>query len=555
LNLTWGNAIEVPGSASLNTGGSAQVQSISCASAGNCSAGGIYADGAGHDQAFVVDETKAIWGSAIEVPGSASLNAGGSAQVQSISCASAGNCSTGGDYLDASNHEQAFVDSETNGTWGSAIEVAGTASLNPNASASVYSVSCPSAGNCSAGGTYGDASGNEEAFVVTESNGTWGNAIEVPGFASLDVNGGGFVYSISCPSALNCSAGGSYLDGSVHDQVFVVNKTNGTWGNAVEVPGTASLNVGGSDSIQSISCASAGNCGAGGQYIDGSNNFQAFVVTETDGSWGNAMEVPGTAPLNVGGLAYVDTVSCTAPNSCSAGGSYAELSHESQAFIVTETSGSWGSAMEVPGTASLNVGDAGVVQSLACATTDNCVAGGYYQDASNHYQSFVVNESNGTWADALEAPGTASLNAGGDAFISSVSCNATGSCGAGGAYTDGSNHLQALVDDLTTTTPTTTTTTTLPRRSVPGAPRIHATSTSRGSISISVVGTIKTGGSPILKYECSLNGNTWFIVSKNSHGVFVLGHLISHKTFSLRLRAVNRVGAGASSNTVKVTVR
>jgi 23S rRNA G2069 N7-methylase RlmK/C1962 C5-methylase RlmI len=53
-------AEEVPGTAALNTFSYAGVESVSCASAGNCSAGGIYAASSGastHYQAFVTDET------------------------------------------------------------------------------------------------------------------------------------------------------------------------------------------------------------------------------------------------------------------------------------------------------------------------------------------------------------------------------------------------------------------------------------------------------------------------------------------------------------------
>jgi hypothetical protein len=43
--------------AALNRGGNAGVSSVSCASAGNCSAGGFYKDSSGHQQAFVVSQT------------------------------------------------------------------------------------------------------------------------------------------------------------------------------------------------------------------------------------------------------------------------------------------------------------------------------------------------------------------------------------------------------------------------------------------------------------------------------------------------------------------
>ena len=151
LGGSWGNAEEVPGTAALNTGGSAAISSVSCASAGNCSAGGFYAGDSGQ-QVFVVSQKKDRWGKAEEVPGMAALNTGGLAVISSVSCASAGNCSAGGQYSTLSSGNfapfQAFVISQRNGRWGKAGEVPGTAALNSGDQAEVYSVSCASAGNC-----------------------------------------------------------------------------------------------------------------------------------------------------------------------------------------------------------------------------------------------------------------------------------------------------------------------------------------------------------------------------------------------------------------------
>jgi hypothetical protein len=47
----------VPGTGTLNKGGNAGVVSVSCASAGNCAAGGGYTDRFGHTQAFVASQT------------------------------------------------------------------------------------------------------------------------------------------------------------------------------------------------------------------------------------------------------------------------------------------------------------------------------------------------------------------------------------------------------------------------------------------------------------------------------------------------------------------
>jgi hypothetical protein len=90
-NGTWNNnAADVPGTSALNAGRVAQVSSVSCGSARNCGAGGYYTDGSGHRQAFRASQVNRNWHAATEVPGTAALNAGGNAQILSVSCRSAG---------------------------------------------------------------------------------------------------------------------------------------------------------------------------------------------------------------------------------------------------------------------------------------------------------------------------------------------------------------------------------------------------------------------------------------------------------------------------------
>ena len=326
----WGKAEEVPGTAARNTGGDADV-GVSCASAGNCSAGGNYEHDFSDARSFVVGEKNGTWGKAERV-----LINGTGVGLISLSCASAGNCSAGGEYVDTSDLTQAFVVGEKNGTWGKAEEVPGTAVLNKGGYATLNVLSCASAGNCSAGGTYSYASGRYQAFVAGERNGTWGKAEEVPGIAALNRGGHAVTGSVSCAAAGNCSAGGFYTDGSGHQQAFVAGETNGAWGKAEKIPGTGALNQGRHAGIE-VSCASAGNCGVGGYDTDGSGRVQAFVAGERDGTWGKAEEVPGTAGLNKGGDAETQSVSCAAVDNCSASGFYTDGSGHQQAFVVNET--------------------------------------------------------------------------------------------------------------------------------------------------------------------------------------------------------------------------
>ena len=336
MDGVWQKAIEVPGSAALNSGGYAELTSVSCSTPGNCTAGGLYLAGTTSYQAFVVSEVNGTWHDAIRVPGILSPPAGGhvgpTAQVTSVSCASAGNCGIGGSYYDSANI-QAFVGSQVNGIWRKAVKVPGTATLNKG-DAQVNSVSCGSAGNCSAGGWYTDSRGYEQLMVVNQVNGNWQNAIEVPGSAALNKGDYARITSVSCGSAGNCSAGGSYMDSSSLSAPLVVSEVNGTWQNAIEVPGMTTLTQRIFGTVTSVSCASAGNCSAGGWYTDSADLGQPFVVNEVNGTWQNAVKVPGIDTLNTGGNAVINAVSCATAGNCSALGSYTDSSGNYQLFVV-----------------------------------------------------------------------------------------------------------------------------------------------------------------------------------------------------------------------------
>lgn len=431
----WGDAIQVPATTVLNHG-DAQTSSISCSAAGSCSAGGSYRDASGHYQAFVMRETQGVWRNALEVPGTAALNNGGDADVNSVSCHRPNECAAGGSYYDGAGFYQVFVVSQKNGNWGKAIEVPGTATLNTG-EADVNSVSCGAAGSCTAAGYYRDGFGNFQAFVVNEKHGVWRTAREVPGTENLNKRGDAAVTSVSCGAPGVCAAGGYYLDGFGNYQAFVVDETAGAWGQAVKVPRTSTLNKGGDAEVNSVSCGAAGECAAGGSYLDGSGHSQAFVVSETDSVWGQAVEVPGTSTLNKGGDAAAKSVSCNAAGDCAAGGFYRNRSGHHEAFVVRGTNGSWGKALEVPGSGALNKGGDAKVGSVRCGRDGNCQAGGSYRDGSGHYQAFVVSETGDLWLKAHEVPGTATLNKGGHAAVNSISCGAAGDCAAGGFYTNG----------------------------------------------------------------------------------------------------------------------
>jgi hypothetical protein len=367
--------------------------SVSCGSAGNCAAGGFYSYAEpAYDRVapFVATERRRRWGKAVALPADG--------EVYSVSCASAGNCRAGGSAAGPdeyyANHNAFFVE-ERAGHWGHLRPVPGLRTLK-HVDSWISSVVCPSAGNCAVGGGYEDKSGNQQAFVAVERNGRWGTAIQVPGLAALNAGGSADVVSVSCGSAGDCAAGGFYADGDGHYQGFVAVERNGVWGTAIEVHGLGALNKGERAAVNSVSCGSAGNCAAGGAYAGGfvpprrSGRLHGFVAVERNGVWGTAIQVPGLAALNKRGDAFVTSVSCASAGNCAAGGYYTDRSHHRQGFVAVERNGRWGTAIAVPGLRALNAGGSAEVGSLSCPAPGSCAAGGSYAGRSGHRQGFVT---------------------------------------------------------------------------------------------------------------------------------------------------------------------
>jgi hypothetical protein len=388
----WGRAAKVAGMPTLNRGRNAAIDSVSCPAKGTCTAGGSYTDAAKHSQAFVVTQASGKWGTAREVPGTAALNGGGSARVSSVSCPAAGTCTVGGSYTDAAKHSQAFVVTETHGTWGTAKELPGLGGLNW--------VSCPTAGNCTA------ASG---AWVVSEVGGKWGTATQIPGLAALQASGfTAGVTSLSCGAPGNCAATLNYSDQVGNQYAYVATQVNGTWGQLAKVPGMTILDPGtdgGQGQIYTVSCASVGNCSAGG--LSGENNGfdvggggQPFVVSEVNGTWHAAVTPAGMAKLNSGDDGQTDGISCASAGNCAAVGFYGVGSpgnkvYNLETFVVSQVNGTWGQAEEIPGTAALNKGQWSAIGAVSCAAPSRCSAAGGYQPShaqSNIGRAFVVTQ-------------------------------------------------------------------------------------------------------------------------------------------------------------------
>src|SRR5439155_244053 len=218
LAASWGPGVEA--SLPANSGSDPHVFlfSASCASAGNCSAVGEYTDSSSHEQGLLLTETAGTWVTGVEASLPANAASSPAVVLRAVSCGSAGNCSAVGNYRDSSGHTQGLLLTETAGTWATGVEASLPAGAGTDPNVFLASVSCGSAGNCSAVGNYHESSGHRQALLLTETAGTWATGVAASAPANAASDPGAHLDSVSCPSPGDCTAVGAYDDSSGHRQ-------------------------------------------------------------------------------------------------------------------------------------------------------------------------------------------------------------------------------------------------------------------------------------------------------------------------------------------------
>ena len=491
---------------------------ISCASAGNCSAVGTFdgtldRNGSASYEGFVVSETHGVWGTAQEV----AADNDDLYRFTAISCSSPGNCAAVG-AIPASG--EGLVMDETAGAWGAPQSIVGSASLS--------SVSCPSDGDCTAAGSSGYGG---QALAVSESGGTWGAAEVLAGPLNTDAG----LTSISCSSAGKCSAGGYYdaqPDGPLPGEGYplVAEETGGTWGSVQDLNGSfndvADDDV---DAVSSVSCSSAGNCSAGGYYGTFDGATHAFVVSESDGTWGQVVETAQSLDKN--GSA-ITSISCPSDGNCSAGGYYVDGEDNQQVMVIEETGGVWQPAQEVAG--SLNADGYAQITSISCASVGNCSAAGYYA-TETALVGLVVTETDGSWdsgQDVATSP------------ISSISCPSVDNCVAVGDVNDeGDRQLAFAVAEVPENAQTITFT--APSRGTVNGSAVLTPSASSGlAVALSVDASTTNDA-------CTLDGDT--VIYRHAGSCVLDANQAGNATFAAAPQVQRTINVGNAAQTITFT--
>jgi hypothetical protein len=451
-------AIEAPWPAGVSAKHGGLVEQVSCASAKNCAAIGVW----------LYSDLGGKW-EAAKVPVVAGT---GGTNLRSLDCPAAGKCEAVGE-----GGLQHVVHVSENGRQWRAGEIAlpsDAAPVDPPSGPSplLNSISCASPGNCVAVGQY-LGSRMTHPLLVTESGGTWGAGSEPQLPANTDTSpdpnqpdvGGGLAF-VSCPAAGECTAVGSYTNSDAGHGYYpwTATESGGSWSAGAEALLPAGASVLGDPEksgtspffgFTGLSCPSVGNCTAVGGYEAKGGAEEGLILTEHDGAWSQGVKAP-LAPKAFPNEESNEfnpplvSVSCSAPGECSAvGWSVGSPNRTRHGVLLSEHGGRWkASALALPAKAK---GPGGVfLTSVSCSSSGNCVAAGYYSLGRGRTRGLIVRERGGKWERAVSAavPKGAAPASRSHAFLSSVSCPSPSSCTAGGYYADRSNVTQGLLLEL-----------------------------------------------------------------------------------------------------------
>lgn len=365
----------------------------------------------------------------VQLPGTTDTIYPGMSGVRAVSCGSPGNCAGVGVFVTGVQGvgfmSHVLLVDRSNGTWtaGSELQLPPDAATTPDRYTGVTTggiatvVSCPSAGNCVAGGTYADTVGSvyrTEGWIATEQAGTWGPAVTVqlpPDAATLGDPGKagtspffGFT-GLSCPSVGNCTAVGGYEDTNESEQGLILTERNGVWlpGIRAPLPRGAAAPIepnAWDDPLFSISCAGPNDCAATGAWVVPGGKggypgtYYGWLLSERHGRW-SASKLVLSGKTRAGGDVYLVSTSCPSPDTCVAVG---REYNGRFGLIVVERDGKWqqGVRPKLPRNAaglkkvSNQFHFASTLDAVSCPSAQRCTAVGTYPTRAGNPRGLII---------------------------------------------------------------------------------------------------------------------------------------------------------------------
>jgi hypothetical protein len=285
----------------------------------------------------------------------------------------------------------------------------------------LVATSCVSSTFCMAVGHYSDPAGDDQTLIESWNGTSW---VLLPspdaGSAANDLTG------VSCISTVSCWAVGYDGQGSAVDQTLVESWNGAVWS---IMP---SPNSGSGSGLNGVTCLPGGSCVAVGYGTLESGVAQTLVETRNGSGW----SIVASPDVGTNGN-FLNSVSCTALNSCMAVGQYATTGGFPELTLAERWNGtSW----SVVDTKNRDMTESNSLDSVSCAGPQFCMAVGEYPN-THHSASTLAELWNGSSWTVVSSQNEAKSN-----YLYGVSCWASQKCLAVGRGAQSGSQAQTMIE-------------------------------------------------------------------------------------------------------------
>ncbi|HEY3903355.1 MAG TPA: hypothetical protein VGM14_05605 [Streptosporangiaceae bacterium] len=333
-------------------------------------------------------------------PGGTKMNA--FSELFAVRCTSASNCWAVGIYQGAQS--QLAQTLHWNGSKWAQVSIPEPGGTHEGQVTDLIDVACTSANDCWAVGEYGArgiGSVVGHNFAIRWTGKKWFK-VKAPNPAGTKQNDVNSLDAVRCTSIKDCWAGGTAgVEAGAGIQLDEMLHWNGTKWSQADVPSPAGFMVGAFNEINGLSCTSASDCWAIGSYGGGSVSDETFLnmALHWNGhKWTQAM-TPNPDGTGSNDSNVLNGVSCSAANNCWAVGTFGTISvsNSSKGEALHWKGSTWTKA-KAPNPGGTAGGDQNSYNSVRCVSAKDCWIVGFSRNGSNPDLDLTLHWNSTKWS-------------------------------------------------------------------------------------------------------------------------------------------------------------
>ncbi|HET7015118.1 MAG TPA: hypothetical protein VFI65_14470 [Streptosporangiaceae bacterium] len=383
--------------------GSVRLSSVYCTASTNCWAVGLRASKNNPLLSQIVRWNGKTW-TAVSAPIPGKTKKGNISQLFAVRCTSATNCWAVGSYVDTTTRSSLAQALHWTGKKWVTVPTPDPGGTNPGGFTALTDVACTSANNCWAVGSYGSEGITSKVArnLALHWTGKKWFKVTVPNPAGVKNGAVNSLAAIRCAAPNDCWAGGtSGVDSTISVRENEMLHWNGTKWSPRHVPSPGGSMPDAYNAISGLSCTSASNCWAVGTYGNDSGSDPRFLNQAL--RWNGHKWSQVTTP-NPNGTAKNDDnelngVTCSAANNCWAVGSLGGISNggaeTSEALHWTGTK--W-SLVKTPNPGGAADGDQTALSDVRCVSAKDCWAVGFSRKEPDPDRSLTLHWNGVKWS-------------------------------------------------------------------------------------------------------------------------------------------------------------